>query len=103
MVIDEGRVPFDTLVSFISRLPAPSDVFPAKIQNGGTTVIVERNARHKRHDFFIGLFRGFYLTFLGSEEVKKRERVYLSKIHSSTIHVLSEEDSSIFKRKASRN
>ena len=27
------------------RLPSPSDVFPAKIQNGGTTVIVERNAR----------------------------------------------------------
>ena len=24
------------------RLPSPSDVFPAKIQNGGTTVIVER-------------------------------------------------------------
>ena len=27
------------------RLLSPSDVFPTKIQNGGTTVIVERNAR----------------------------------------------------------
>ena len=27
---------------FHPRLPSPSDVFPAKIQNGGTTVIVER-------------------------------------------------------------
>ena len=30
--------------AFISRLPSPSDVFPAKIQNGAT-VVVERNAR----------------------------------------------------------
>ena len=45
MIIGEGRVPFDTLVLFIPRLPSPSDVFPAKIQNGGTTVVVERNAR----------------------------------------------------------
>ena len=44
MFIGEGRVPFDTLVPFIPRLPSPSDVFPAKIQNGGTTVVVERNA-----------------------------------------------------------
>jgi len=45
MIIGEGRVPFDTLVPFIPRVPSPSDVFPAKIQNGGTTVVVERNAR----------------------------------------------------------
>ena len=45
MFIGEGRVPFDTLIPFIPRLPSPSDVFPAKIQNGGTTVVVvERNA-----------------------------------------------------------
>ena len=43
MFIGEGRDPFDTLVPFISRLPSPSDVFPAKIQNGGRTVVVERN------------------------------------------------------------
>ena len=30
MFIGEGRVPFDTLVPFIPRLPSPSDVFPAK-------------------------------------------------------------------------
>ena len=45
MFIGEGRVPFDTIIPFIPRLSSPSDVFPAKIQNGGTTVVVERNAR----------------------------------------------------------
>ena len=45
MFIGEGRVPFDILVPFIPRLPSPSDVFPAKIQNGSITVVVERNAR----------------------------------------------------------
>ena len=40
-----GRVPFDTLVPFNPRIPPPPAVFPAKIQNGGTTVVVERNAR----------------------------------------------------------
>ena len=45
MLIGEGRVPFDTLVPFIPRPLSPSDVYPAKIQNGGTTVVVERNAR----------------------------------------------------------
>ena len=43
MFIGEGRVPFGTLVAFIPRLPSPFDVFPAKIQNGGTIVVVERN------------------------------------------------------------
>ena len=45
MFIGEGHVPFDTLVPFIPRLPSRSDVFPAKTQNGGTTVVVEQNAR----------------------------------------------------------
>ena len=45
MSIGKGRVPFDTLVPFIPRLPSPSDVFPTKTQNGGTTVVVEQNAR----------------------------------------------------------
>ena len=45
MFIGEGRVPFDTVVPFIPRLPSPSDVFPAKIQNGGTTFVVEQKAR----------------------------------------------------------
>ena len=45
MFIGEGRVPFDTVVPFILRLPSPSDVFPAKIQNGGTIFVVEREAR----------------------------------------------------------
>ena len=45
MFIGEGRVPFDTVVPFISRLPSPSDVFPAKIQNSSTTFVVERKAR----------------------------------------------------------
>ena len=45
MFIGEGRVPFDTVVPFIPTLPSPSDVFPAKIQNGGTTVVIERKAR----------------------------------------------------------
>lgn len=44
MFIGEGRVPFDTVVPFIPRVPSPSDVFPAKIQNGGTTFVVERKA-----------------------------------------------------------
>ena len=33
-----------THVPFIPRLPSPCNVFPAKIQNGGTTVVVEGNA-----------------------------------------------------------
>ena len=37
MLIGERRVQFDTLVPFI-----PGSLFPAEIQNGGTTVIVER-------------------------------------------------------------
>ena len=41
MFIGEERVPFDTLVPFIPRLPSPSDVFPAKIQNGGTTFSIK--------------------------------------------------------------
>ena len=45
MFIGEERVPFDTLVPFIPRVPSPSDVFPAKIQNGGTTFSVKRNTR----------------------------------------------------------
>ena len=42
MFIGEGRVLFDTVVPFIPGLPSWSDVFPAKIQNGGTTFVVER-------------------------------------------------------------
>ena len=45
MFIGEGHVSFDTVVLFIPRLPSPSDIFPAKIQNGGTTFVVERKAR----------------------------------------------------------
>ena len=45
MFIGEGRDLFDTVIPFIPRLPSPSDVFPAKIQNGGTTFVVERQAR----------------------------------------------------------
>ena len=30
MFIGEGRVPFDTVVPFIPRLPSPSNVFPLK-------------------------------------------------------------------------
>ena len=46
MFIGEGRVHYATLVPFIPRFLLPSHVFPAKIQNGGTTVVVvERNAR----------------------------------------------------------
>ena len=44
MFIGKGRVPFDTVVPFIARFPSPSDVFPAKIQNGCTTFAVERKA-----------------------------------------------------------
>ena len=40
MFIGEERVPFDTLVPFIPRVPSPSDVFPAKIQTGGTTLVL---------------------------------------------------------------
>ena len=36
---------YDTLVPLIPRFLSPSYVFPAKTQNGGTTVVVERNAR----------------------------------------------------------
>ena len=46
MFIGDRRFPFDTLVLFIPRLSLPSDVFPAKIQNGGITVVAKRNARH---------------------------------------------------------
>ena len=45
MFIGERRVPFDTVVPFIPKLPSPSAVFPTKIQNGGTTFVVERKAR----------------------------------------------------------
>ena len=45
MIIGEGRTPFNTLVPLINRLPSPSDVIPAKIQNDAATVIVEGNAR----------------------------------------------------------
>ena len=36
---------YGTLVPFIPGFLSPSHVFPAKIQNGGTTLVVERNAR----------------------------------------------------------
>ena len=66
MLIGEGRVPFDTLVPFIPRPLSTSDVYPAKIQNGGTAVVVERNARLLfgiRVSFTLLHFYTFYFFF----------------------------------------
>ena len=42
--IGEERVPFVTLVPFIPRLPSPSDLFPARIQNGDKLLLLNENA-----------------------------------------------------------
>ena len=41
MFIGERRVPFDTLVPFIPRLPSPSDVFPAKYKMAAQLLLNE--------------------------------------------------------------